>query len=127
VIRVLFGALVAAVALLPACSSNDGDKPDSPAAPAATCPPPEKVPTFADLQRGILPICLECHSVTVMGDARHGAPPGMNFDTYSELSIVADTAVYLVQNRMMPYPDGAGPTEEQRQELYDWAACGKPR
>jgi len=121
-------ALVLALHLLAACSSNDPqDEPDSSPPPANTCPPPAEVPTFSDLESGILPICRECHSASVTGDARQGAPPGIDFDTYEQFANAGESAAYLVRYRIMPFPNGDGPTEEQRKELYDWVACGKPR
>lgn len=128
VLRSSHAALALALLSLAACSSgNEQDKPDASPAPTASCPAPDRVPTFADLERGILPICRECHSANVTGDARHNAPVGIDFDTYEQFSSVAETAAYLVLWGIMPAPDGEGPTEEQRQQLYDWAACGKPR
>ena len=137
-VRLLHAALVLTL-LCPAACSSSGRRPDAPdtpdatsasdatAVPAPSCTAPERVPTYADLERGILPICLGCHSAQVTGDARHGAPEGETFDTYEELAPAAEIASYLVRNRVMPAPDGQGPTEEQRRELSDWAACGKPR
>jgi uncharacterized membrane protein len=111
-----------------ACSSSDQQhKPDSSPSPVATCTSPDRAPTFADLESGILTICRECHSASVSGDARHGAPPGMDFDTYDQLASAGETAAYLVRYRIMPFPNGEGPTEEQRQQLYEWVACGMPR
>jgi uncharacterized membrane protein len=127
VVRLLRAVWVLTLLSTAACSSPERrDTPDAAPVPAS-CAGPERVPTFGDLQRGILPICLGCHSAKVTGDARHGAPDGVNFDTYEELAKAAEIASYLVRNRLMPAPDGQGPTEEQRRELYDWTACGKLR
>ena len=113
VVDALLGLINPALLLLAACSSGDSqDKPDSAPPPASTCPAPERVPTFADLERGILLICRECHSSTVTGDARHDAPPGIDFDTYEQFANAGETAAYLVRYRIMPPPDGEGPTEE---------------
>jgi uncharacterized membrane protein len=120
-------AFVLALLSVTACSSDAQEKPASTPAPATSCTAPEQAPTFADLERGILVVCRECHSAAVTGDARHGAPPGMDFDTHEQFANAGDTAAYVVRYRIMPYPDGEGVTEEQRQALYDWVACGKPR
>jgi uncharacterized membrane protein len=124
----LRAAGVLAVLSFMACSSGDGraGRPDA-AVVDGRCASLERVPTFAALQAGILPICLGCHSEQVTGDARNGAPELVNFDTYEQFANAAEMASYLVKNRLMPYPSGEGPTEEQRTELYDWAECGKPR
>jgi uncharacterized membrane protein len=116
-----------------ACSSDDPAGTDHPAAqgdasaPDSGCPSPESVPTFGDLERGILTICRRCHSEQVVGEARNGAPEIINFDTYEQVASAAEVASYMVQARIMPFPDGEGPTEEQRQALYQWTDCGKPR
>jgi uncharacterized membrane protein len=121
-------ALVLAFHLLTACSSSDArDKPDAAPPPATSCTAPEQAPTFADLEQGILLVCRQCHSAAVTGDARHSAPPGMDFDTYEQFASAGETAEYFVRYGMMPPADVQGPTEEQRQQLYDWVLCGKPR
>jgi uncharacterized membrane protein len=131
-LHVAFRILTAAVALsssaLTACSGTDGSVTEEPF-PAfnGDCTTVKTVPTFAELQRGILPICLGCHSAQAIGPARHGAPEGLNYDTYEIFSAVSDTAVILVRDLRMPPPNGAGPTESQKNQLYAWAACGKPR
>jgi uncharacterized membrane protein len=93
--------------------------------PDGGCPSPESVPTFRDLEQGILPICRRCHSEQVVGEARNRAPEVMNFDTYEQVANAAEIASYMVRSRIMP-PNGQAPTEEQRQELYQWTDCGKP-
>jgi uncharacterized membrane protein len=111
-----------------ACSGTDRSQDSSPTFPAfnGDCSTVASVPTFEDLQMGILPICLGCHSARVTGAARHGAPDGLNFDTYEEFESVADTASYLVSQHEMPAPSGDGPTDSERNQLYAWAACGTP-
>jgi uncharacterized membrane protein len=114
---------------LTACSGTDGSDADEPF-PAfnGDCTTVKAVPTFAELQQGLLPVCLGCHSAQLSGAAaRHNAPEGMNFETYELFSAVSDNAVLLVRALLMPPPAGAGPTESQRNQLYAWAACGKPR
>ncbi len=110
-----------------ACSTDDGAGQGVASAPDSGCPSPENVPTFSDLEQGILPICRRCHSEQVVGAARNGAPEVVNFDTYEQVANSAEVASYMVRSRIMPFPDGNGPTEEQRQELYQWTDCGKPR
>jgi uncharacterized membrane protein len=126
--RILAAATALFSAALTACSGTDSSDPDEPF-PAfnGDCTSVKAVPTFAELQQGLLPICLGCHSAQVIGAARRNAPEGLNFDTYELFSAVSDSAVFLVRGHLMPPPNGAGPTESQRNQLYAWAACGKPR
>lgn len=47
--------------------------------------------------------CLACHSVSVVGDARVGAPVGVNFDTEADVSFhQARIRVRVVEERAMP-------------------------
>jgi uncharacterized membrane protein len=172
VIRVAFCALAAiATVAVASCSDREGAVPIS--GQDASLPPPSNkwdcadtrpVPTFSDLQKGILRVCIQCHSAKLVrpvedagdprdaasardggdasvareagtafvvdagdaGDPRHGAPPGVNFDTYEDFLLFADTASFLVKQHAMPYPDGEGVTEEERRELYAWVECGTP-
>jgi uncharacterized membrane protein len=132
-LRAAYRILAALLALSSAaCSDGASGAPRSaqdagaPLVSKRDCSTLEPVPTFEDLQRGILQICHRCHSAQVSGAARNGAPDGVNFDTYEEFKVFADTASFLVEKRVMPFPDGGGPTEAQRRELYAWAACGTP-
>ena len=113
---------------LASCSTDDpaGAGQADASAPDGGCPSPESVPTFGDLEQGILPICRRCHSEQVVGAARNGAPEPINFDTYEQVANAAEIASYMVRSRIMP-PNGQEPTEEQRQALYQWTECGRPR
>jgi uncharacterized membrane protein len=128
-VRYRFVAGLALALSVVACSGSEKSQSSAPAVKMfdGDCSSLASVPTFEDLEMGILPICRECHSASVTGDARHGAPPGLDFDTYDVLQSVADTASYLVSEREMPFPSGEGPTDEERNQLYEWAACGTPR
>ncbi|HEX4341487.1 MAG TPA: hypothetical protein VH062_36510 [Polyangiaceae bacterium] len=123
----IFAVAVALSSTLIACSGDGGSGDASFPDFNGDCTTVKTVPTFTDLQQGIIPICLGCHSVNVVGDARRMAPEGLNFDTYEQFSAVSDEAVTLVKAHQMPAPDGVGPTDSERNQLYAWAACGKLR
>ena len=128
----LFAAAAALLSSFTACSGTDGEdgssQKEEPFPPfSGDCSTVKAVPTFAELERGLLVICRGCHSAKVTGAARGNVPPGIDFDTYEIFSAFADNAVLLVQNRLMPPPAGEGPTESQKNQLFAWAACGKPR
>ena len=126
--RVFAAAAAMSSVLSIACSgTDDGDTEEPFPAFNGDCTTVKAVPTFAALEQGLLPICRGCHSAQVVGAARNNAPEGLNFDTYELFSAFSDGAVLLVQNRLMPPPNGAGPTESQKNQLFAWAACGKPR
>jgi uncharacterized membrane protein len=124
-------AVAALLSSFTACSDTDGSNESQTEEPFPAfngdCSTVKAVPTFAKLEQGLLVTCRSCHSAQVTGAARRNAPPGIDFDTYEIFSAFADSAVLLVQNRLMPPPAGEGVTESQRNQLFAWAACGKPR
>lgn len=126
--RIFAAAVALSSAALTACSGTDGGDTEA-SFPVfnGDCTTVKRVPTFGELEQGILTICRGCHSAQKMGAARNNAPPAVNFDTYELFSAQADNAVLLVQNSLMPPPKGVGPTDSERNQLYAWAACGKPR
>ena len=72
--------------------------------------------------------CATCHSSTLTGPARNGAPEGHDFDTENGVLAVAEhidehaAAGPDVTNDEMP-PSGAQPTQEEREQLGKWLAC----
>lgn len=75
--------------------------------------------------------CLDCHSQTLEGAARHDAPVGVDFDTPELVRAHAhdiDRSAGLgpdAANRSMP-PGGVLPTDQERADLSEWLACGAP-
>jgi hypothetical protein len=71
--------------------------------------------------------CEPCHSAVNTGDARHGAPPAVTFDTLevirSERKAIWDMAGD--QNTRMP-PVQNKPSMQARMQLGAWLACGAP-
>jgi uncharacterized membrane protein len=83
-------------------------------------------PTYEQLLQGTLSHCVVCHSSTLTGDARNGAPDGVNFDSYDAAKLVVQQAYGMVKGHYMPYPDGKGITNAERNRFYEWALCGTP-
>ncbi len=75
--------------------------------------------------------CTRCHSSELTGAARNGATAYHDFDTVGGIRSVSEhidqtaAAGPAITNISMP-PDGAKPTEEERQKLGEWIACGAP-
>lgn len=76
--------------------------------------------------------CVRCHSSSLAGSARNGAPSDHNFDSLA--AIVATDGAHIDEvagasgahvNQVMP-PSGPFPTLEERQQLAEWIACGTP-
>jgi hypothetical protein len=67
--------------------------------------------------------CLRCHSVSVSGSDRNGAPVDINFDTYDDIYSHADIANQRIQSGTMP-PTGS--LSDQEKALFQqWIADGK--
>lgn len=74
--------------------------------------------------------CLACHSSTLTGSARNGAPPTVNWDTYEATLPSADRAIVrAVQQMTMPPAFSGLPAlnEEQRTAMLAWQSAGFPR
>lgn len=104
--------IVLAAALLAGCEQE---------LPDVDCAPP--VPAFAEVHAFRLS-CTTCHSSTLQGPARFGAPPGVDFDTHASAMAHAEHAVRRVFAGEMP-PTGRL-ADADKQDLYRWSLCGTP-
>jgi hypothetical protein len=98
----------------------------------AKCPE-EGGPTASNFGRAFLETyCLSCHSASVTGEARAGAPVGVNFDTPGAVRLWArhidahSAAGPAMENTEMPPASYPAPTLEERLKLGQWLACGAP-
>jgi uncharacterized membrane protein len=72
--------------------------------------------------------CTSCHSSTLSGVERHGAPDGHDFDTLDGVLLVAEHIDEYAafgpdaNNQEMP-PSGPSPTDAEREMLGAWLAC----
>jgi len=134
--RKLFAILVAAS--LPAlmghgegCGSGDEEATALGALTGATCPDRSTL-TYETFGRNFMEsYCTRCHSSTLSGEERRGAPLYHDFDTPIGIQGVADHIDQMAgsgpsaTNTQMP-PVGATPTMQERQLLSEWLACGAP-
>lgn len=95
------------------------------------CPPTSTL-TYANFgEEFMTTYCTRCHSATLTGEARMGAPEFHDFDTLEGIIPVANhvdqTAASgpAATNDSMPI-DGAMPSLAERQQLAEWIACGTP-
>jgi len=78
------------------------------------------------IRNKVLTVCMQCHSASVTGAGRNGAPDIVNFDTYTNAVLSADLAVIKAAvERSMP-PGGPALSQEQRTALFAWQAAGFP-
>jgi uncharacterized membrane protein len=76
--------------------------------------------------------CLSCHSASLTGDGRQGATVGVNFDTLEDVRRqVAAIDLHAAAgpnatNTAMPPAKSAQPSQQEREKLGQWLACGAP-
>ena len=134
--RIILPFLV--VALLPALMGHGGGGCGSDGDEAELGPPTEatcresSTATYETFGRAFMEAyCTRCHSSTKSGEERRGAPEYHDFDTLEGIRPVADHIDQMagagpkVTNTQMP-PLGPMPSQEERQQLAEWLACGAP-
>jgi uncharacterized membrane protein len=127
-----WGLLLAAVSVaLAGCGSDDpavaeGKPTDS------TCPTGSTLNYESFGSHFMMSYCTRCHSSSVTGDKRQGAPSDHNLDTLDNIhAIEAEhideqaAAGPSAVNTLMP-PSDPRPTEAERRQLGEWLACGAP-
>ena len=128
----LIAAFALGSAVWTGCDSHDegSSEPVGPAS-GAVCPPTQTL-TYENFGRDFMQKnCLRCHSSSVTGAARAGAPSDHNFDTLDEIQGLREHidqragAGPAATNVNMP-PGPPAPTEDERKKLGEWLACGAP-
>jgi uncharacterized membrane protein len=109
-----FGSLLAVATFASSCGE---DLPD------VSCD--GTVPAYADVTA--LEKCSTCHSSKLEGSARRGALASVNFDTQSAAQAKAEDATAEVkEGAMPPKSSGITLTDQEKQDLYNWALCQSP-
>ncbi len=70
--------------------------------------------------------CTGCHSSALTGDARAGAPVGVDFDSLEGIRSRADAIWSRAADGNATMPPTGGPSAGVREELGEWLACGAP-
>jgi uncharacterized membrane protein len=69
--------------------------------------------------------CTNCHSSTLSGGSRAGAPAGIDFDKYDAAVMDADRALSEVESGAMP--PGGGLSGAEKTQIINWASCDTPQ
>ena len=106
--------------LLAACGGGD-DRPD-------LC---DQTPTFnRDIRPAIVEQkCIQCHSVTLTGPLREGAPDGMDFDDYATTKPNIEAFADAITSGRQPPRDlmpSLATTKEERAVASKWRVCDYP-
>ncbi|AKT37896.1 c-type cytochrome [Chondromyces crocatus] len=130
------GLVVSALcaALFVACGDGDGPEEQPPPvfSSGSTCPPDSTL-TWESFGQGFMETyCMSCHSSSLSGSARKGAPVEHDYDTLEasreagaeHIDRTTAAGPARVNRRMPPvYPE---PSEDERRMLGEWLACGMP-
>jgi uncharacterized membrane protein len=99
----------------------------------STCPSSSDAATAQNFGTAFMQThCLSCHSQSATGAARAGAPVGVDFDTLDDVRrqrALIDTHAAVgpnASNTEMPPASRPQPTQQEREKLGQWLACGAP-
>ncbi len=98
---------------------------------AAICPQGSTLRYANFGQQFMATYCTRCHSSTLAGAARQGAPAFHDLDTLDGVRMIADHVDETAgsgpaaTNESMP-PSGTRPSLAERQMLAEWIACQTP-
>lgn len=106
------------ILLLLACGADDQDRRIDPGE-AASCGTWESVG-----QPVLLDACTACHGSGLAGEARHGAPAGVDLDTLQGARAWSSQIAAAVSSGDMP--PGGGLSSEAAERLLTWIDCGLP-
>jgi uncharacterized membrane protein len=125
--RAMFAGFV--VLALAACHDDHSHEGDVGPGSGAVCSAAGAALTYESFGRPFMEAyCTRCHSSTLSGAARNGAPAAHDFDSLAGILVVAHhidqkaAAGPAATNRAMP-PDGSLPTDAERAQLGEWLAC----
>lgn len=78
------------------------------------------------IRDNVLSVCMMCHSTTVSGGGRNGAPFPPNFNTYEDATLLGDNAVARAVDGSMPPAGYPRLNAQQKAALLAWQAAGFP-
>ncbi|MCB9707814.1 MAG: c-type cytochrome [Myxococcales bacterium] len=78
--------------------------------------------------------CVGCHSTSLSGASRNGAPSDHNFDSLAairqveveHIDMLAAGGHHHINTEMPPEDHPPHPSDEERRMLGEWLACGTP-
>lgn len=129
--RSLARAPIAALVLMLGACGEDAESHDG--SPSGAVCPPDSTLTYESFGRKFMSdYCTRCHSSTLTGAARNGAPSDHDFDTLE--GIRATDPAHIDEhaaagpeqvNTAMP-PTEPRPSVAERRQLGEWLACEMP-
>jgi len=71
--------------------------------------------------------CVTCHSASLSGASRAGAPAGIDFDNYDAALADADRALSEVEAGAMPPSGSPKLSGTEKDQIIHWASCDTPQ
>lgn len=71
--------------------------------------------------------CVACHSSSLSGSSRAGAPGDINFDNYDAALADADLARSEVEAGAMPPSGSPKLSAAEKDQIINWASCDTPQ
>lgn len=71
--------------------------------------------------------CVACHSSSLSGASRAGAPSGIDFDNYDAALADADRALSEVEAGAMPPSGNPKLSAAEKDQIINWASCDTPQ
>ena len=89
--------------------------------------PDDLAATWESFGQGfLLDHCVGCHSANVEGEARSGAPVGVDFETHAKALQWLQSIFVVSADAAVAMPPADSVPAEDRFILGDWLACGAP-
>lgn len=127
-IAIAIASALFALPLAVSCSGSDNPPDNEGGATGTTCSPGSTL-TYDNFGSSFMAsYCTRCHSSSLSGAPRQGAPDGHDFDSFAGILAVAEHIDEYAAagpggtNTEMP-PTDPKPTLAERQELGEWLAC----
>ena len=115
------------------CGGGGEEEHEHGGSPTGTMCPSSDAPTAQNFGTAFIQTyCLSCHSKSVTGAARADATVGVDFDTLDDVRrqrALIDTHAAVgpnASNTEMPPASRPQPTQQEREKLGQWLACGAP-
>ncbi len=109
-------AVLAAGAVLAAAAAGCGK--------TSSSGPSSGTVTYAQVAPIFAANCTRCHSSTLAGGARAGAPASVNYDTYRSASTWASAGLAAVQSGLMPVDNPGAVSDAETCTLQAWVDQG---
>lgn len=68
--------------------------------------------------------CRGCHAEALTGEARHGAPRRVSFDSVEDVRAHREDILAIAVGDNPEMPPAGGPSDAERRLFHEWLVCG---